>query len=438
MKSCHLIFLLLILFIFSCEIRQEPTTKTTSETSTIATNCDDYFTALTDLKKFNGVVLVHKDGKEIFKKVYNIHDDPKSKFRVSTDHQFDLRSLSKLMAKTVIIKLEAEGKLNRSDVIEKYVSGFPSGDKITLQHLMDNASGFAREFIDEENMNLIEMSTEEVIELIKTQPLEFEPGTDTRYSNLGFQILYYIIGEMHNKSFAEYMIEDFFEPLGMNHSGAHFFNDKNKLKKFAYYHELDDGEIVQVDHFEKDSKPQARLFSTADDLMLFLKFLNQEPYLSAFSKKNSIGHAGGSDGIRTYISTHPKKNYSYVFLANYDEIPLTETIRDIENIIEGRPFEIPKPINRKSVPIAKEVLEKYVGKYDMEEINHIEFEFKIEKDSLAYYQDGEFSGRLFSENDSTFFDDPKLIDGFTFKKVNEQEYELLFKWLGAEFIGVKK
>jgi len=404
----------------------------------IATNLDDYFSALTDLKKFNGVVLVHKEGQEIFKKTYNLQDDPKSKFWVTSEHQFDLRSISKLMAKAIFIKLEKEGKINRNDVIEKYVSGFPSGDKMTIQHLLDNASGFAREFIDEENMNLIEMPTEEVIALIKTQPLEFEPGTDTRYSNLGYQILYHIIGEIHNKSFAQYMIDDFFEPLGMNHSGAHFFNNKNKLEKFAYYHELDEDEIVQVNHFEKDSKPQARLFSTADDLMLFLNLLNQEPYFSAFSKKNSIGHSGGSDGIRTHISTHPKENYSYVFLANYDAIPFKEIIKNMENIIEEKPFEIPKPINRVAVPIANEFLEKYVGKYDMEEMNHTIFEFKIENDSLTYYQDGNFVGTLSAENDSTFFDNPKSIEGFTFIKNKEGNYNAFLKAFGVEFEGVKK
>jgi len=437
MKIKHPFFLLLLLFIFSCQ-KNHKTPSETNSNSTIVTNLDDYFTALTGLEKFNGVVLVHQEGHETFNKVYNLQEDSKSKLWVTAEHQFDLRSISKLMAKVIILKLEEEGKINRNDVIDKYVSGFPSGDKITIQHLMDNASGFAREFIDEENMNLIEMSTEKVIELIKTQPLEFEPGTDTRYSNLGYQILYYLIGEMHNKSFAQYMIDDFFEPLGMNHSGAHFFNDKNKLEKFAYYHELDDGEIIQIDHFEKDSKPQARLFSTASDLMLFLKYLNQEPFLSAFSKKGQIGHSGGSDGIRTHLSTHLKENYSYIFLANYDEIPFNEIIKNVENIIEEKPFEIPKPINRIAVPFKKESLEKYVGKYDMEEFNHNIFEFKIENDSLTYYQNGELRGSLSAENDSTFFQDPKSIDGFTFKKNKEGEYNAFLKAFGVEFEGVKK
>ena len=437
MKIQSLFLLFLLLLIISCEESENPKVENIF-ISPIASNLDAYFSALTNLKKFNGVVLVHQDGKEIFKKAYNIHEDKTSKLFVTTEHQFDLRSVSKLMSKAIIIKLEQAGKINRSDVLNKFEPGFPSGDKITIQHILDNQSGFAREFIEEENLNLIDMSTEEVIALIKTQPLEFEPGTDVRYSNLGYQILYYIIGKMHNKSFAEYMIEDVFEPLGMKHSGAHFFNDKNKLEKFAYYHEVDDGKIEQVNHFEKDSKPQARLFSTADDLILFLKYLSEEPFLSAFAKKNAIAHSGGSDGIRTHISAHPKENYSYIFLANYDEIPFVEIIKDIESIIEGKPFEIPKPINRIAVPIAKELLGKYIGKYDIEEANHMEFEFKIENDSLAYYQDVEKSGMLSAENDSTFFDDPKSIDGFTFVKVKDDEYRLLFKWLGAEFEGIKK
>ena len=188
MKIKPLFLLLLLLFIFSCKKNKKSSSETMSNDLPVVANLDKYFSALTELKKFNGVVLVHQEGQGIYRKVFNLQEDSKSKLWVTAEHQFDLRSISKLMAKTIILKLEEEGKLNRNDVIEKYVSGFSSGDKITIQHLMDNSSGFAREFIDEENLNLIEMPTEEVIELIKTQPLEFEPGTDTRYSNLGFQI----------------------------------------------------------------------------------------------------------------------------------------------------------------------------------------------------------------------------------------------------------
>lgn len=433
MKLKYLIFFLLLLSIFSCK-------KNEKIESEITTNLNQYFTALTQLKKFNGVVLVHQDGKEVFKKAFNIEDDLKSKLVISTAHQFDLRSVSKLISKAIILKMEKEGKINREDVLDKFEPGFPSGDKITIQHLLDNSSGFAREFIDEENMNLIEMPTQEVIDLIKTQPLEFEPGTDTRYSNLGFQILYFIIGKIYNKSFAQYVQDEVFDEIGMNHSGAHFFVDKNKLEKFAYYHELDDdGEIVQVNHFKEDSKPQARLFSTADDLILYLNFLNQESYLSKLpNKKGIITHSGGSDGIRTHISLNTKGNYSYVFLANYDEIPFNEIIENVENIIEEKPFVIPKPINRIAVPIAKELLENYVGVYDFAEINHTIFEFKIENDSLTYQEYGEKVGFLSAENDSTFFDNPKSIDGFTFKKVDEKEYKVMLKWLGAEFEGKRK
>ncbi len=163
---------------------------------------DEYFTALTSMKEFNGCVLVQLNGEEIFKKAFNLTEQKDSSLYVTTESQFDVRSISKLMAKASIIQLEQEGKIKQTDLLNKFIPDFPNGEKITIKHLMNHQSGLPREFVDLQQ-NEFDLTIEQVIDLAKKQKLEFQPGTETRYSNVGFQVLYYIIGQITNTSFSQ-------------------------------------------------------------------------------------------------------------------------------------------------------------------------------------------------------------------------------------------
>jgi len=107
---------------------------------------DTYFSKLTKLGDFNGVVLLKKGEKVVLKKAYNIQYDTTSTLYVHDRSQFDLRSIAKLFAKLSVIQLEAEGKLSREDKLGRFIPGLPNADKITIQHLLTNTSGLPRSF----------------------------------------------------------------------------------------------------------------------------------------------------------------------------------------------------------------------------------------------------------------------------------------------------
>lgn len=232
--------MILLLFI-GCQSKHQEDVADDPNAS-IDIKLDEYFTALMALKQFNGVVLVEKDDKMVFSSAYNLSNDPNSSTYVTENHQFDLRSISKLIAKYAVYKLKEEGKISVNDPINNYFMDFPNGEIITIRHLMYNQSGLPRELSDE-SVNLFEVEPPELMELIKGESLEFEPGSDTRYSNLGFQLLYYIIEKINSKSFAQYVQDEIYDPLKMTSSGAHFYTDRNNLKNFAAYHTMQDDRL---------------------------------------------------------------------------------------------------------------------------------------------------------------------------------------------------
>lgn len=407
--------------------------------SKLEQNLDEYFNALLALKQFNGVVLVEKNGKEVLKKAYNLSENASDSLYVTTEHQFDLRSVSKLISKYILKRLQDEGKISVDDTIETYLPDFPNGNKITIQHLMDNQSGLPRELYNEDELDIFSMEPAELVALIKKESLEFEPGTETRYSNLGYELLYFIIGKLTGKTFAQHIQEEVFDRLDMQSSGAHFYTDRKQLKKYAFYHTSDDdNNIIQIEHFEKGSKKQAKLFSTVDDVKKLLREFQQDPYNKKLSSSNGIiGHSGGSEGIRSHIETNIHHNYSFIFLSNYDQIPFADIIKSLRKIMEGKPYEIPKKLNRQAIEISENVIKKYVGKYDFKDANHVIIDFKVEDVGMVVYQKGDKLGPIFAENDTLFFWESEGAESIEFKLDKNGNYKVIMDMFGAPWEGTK-
>ena len=108
--------------------------------------------------------------------------DKEGSLYANIESKFDIHSVSKLMAKACIVKMEEKGQIDRKDKLSKYIPNFPRGDEITIENLLNNESGLPRELRGEHD-NLIEKSPEELVELIKREKLLFKTGSETLYSN---------------------------------------------------------------------------------------------------------------------------------------------------------------------------------------------------------------------------------------------------------------
>ncbi len=441
MKLKTSVMLLMSIIILSCNppIKEEPRVEE-KPNLVLAGKIDEYFDALKGLKKFNGGVLLQQGEDVIIFKDYNMQSDEGNSLHVNKHSQFDIHSISKLMAKACIVKLETEGLINKGDKIKKYIPDFPRGELITIQHLLDNSSGLPRRFEDPPG-NLIDKSPEDLVELIKKEELLFTPGSETLYSNLGYQLIYYIISTITNKPFVQYLNDEFFIPLGMNKTGAHFFLNKNNLTDPIINHVYDDDndEIVVVPNYLKTEKNQAKLYSDIEDLLKFINHVKKEPYKDALKRKSGkLGWSGGGDGVFSHAEANLEADYQFILFSSYDEIPFGTILEDVEKIMTDQPYVLPKEINRKPVRLSRDLMEKFVGKFDMKEFNHDEFEIRIEEDDFVFYQNGERQGVLQAENDTTLFGDPKDEDYFILRENQEGTYNLIYKYKQIDFVGEGK
>lgn len=340
------------------------------------------------------------------------------------------------MAYSILVKLQQEHQVKLTDTLSKYLPQFPNSSQITVDQLLHHRSGLPRELTNKPN-SVLSLNPEQIMAAISKEKLEFAPGTDTRYSNLGYEVIYYLIRKITGKPFVQCVKTYIFDPLQMKASGAHFFISHANLKRPALNHQVRDGVLTRVPNITQDEFSTARIYSATSDLMRYLKLLNKEPYLSAMrDAQGVIQKNGGSDGIRAQIYTHTVRNYSFVLLANDDDIPFQQIITDLVNMLEGKPYQVPAEINRKGAPLAPAILQRYTGSYDFAEANHTRLEFRVEAGQLALYQDDKKETSLFAENERVFFDDPKSADGFEFIPQGDG-WQVSWTYHGSKFKGLK-
>ncbi|WP_299885821.1 serine hydrolase [uncultured Lacinutrix sp.] len=436
MKQTLIIFLYAISF-FSCKEEKNKIAEHQLTTENLKENIDDYFSALNTIGKFNGVIYASKNNAKIISKAYNLKPNNNSSTYVSTESQFDIHSVSKLMAHYLIEKFELEGKVKKTQTLNDFIPSFPNGEKITIDMLLHHTSGLPRSFDNIEG-DEINLTSKQIIAYTKKQKLIFAPGTASQYSNVGYELVYYIIQEISNKTFAQCLTDELFKPLKMKNSGAHFYTKEKNIKHLAKNHEKQDTLITQVDNILKDELKTARIFSTVNDLNIFLNHINKEPYASLLkTKDNVIEKSGGSDGIRVEIYTNLEYNYNYILLANYEEIPFQQTVIDFTKILENKPYDIPKELNRQPIDLQLNIIEKYIGSYSFADMGNLELTFKVEDGNLVVYQDGENIAILKAETENTFFDDPKEPESFEFIDDKNGSFNVLMGWKGVKLKGLR-
>ncbi|GGY49572.1 serine hydrolase domain-containing protein [Parvularcula lutaonensis] len=394
-----------------------------------------YFEALRDLGQFNGTVLATKHGEVIHLSAYTLDGEIPPTMPVTIDSQYDLRSVSKLVAKIAVVQLEEDGLLTRQTKVSEFFPSFPRGDEITVQHLMDHTSGLPRELTDPPEDQLA-LTPGQIVGLAAIEKLEFDPGTGRRYSNVGYQVLYAMIAEAAGVPFVRYAEEEIFDPAGMTMSGGHFYSSRPKPSNYAYGHFLRDGALIAIEEFEREDMRPAHLYATAADLDQLLSYVSREPFLSKLANEDGvIAHAGGTRGKRAYVEANTELGYRMVLLSNYDEVPLSQVVSDMRAILEGKPFEIPEKVFRTAIDLPESTLRRYEGTYSFAELEHLKLVIKFENGALAVYQNGQNNGFLKAESERVFFEDPESNESIEFRPREDGRYDMLLDWQGVRWEG---
>jgi CubicO group peptidase (beta-lactamase class C family) len=409
----------------SCEVRKD----------SLKYKLNSYFTALANSNLFNGSVIISKKGERLLNKTYNITGVPDS-LKVSAKSKFIIASLSKAFIKVAILKLAEQGKLKLTDTIGKYIAGFTNGNKITIEQLMFHKSGLPREITNYENYQSISLL--QAIELAKKERLLFEPDTETAYSNIGYFLLHFIISKVSNNGYFSYMQHEIFNKLKLKNTFEYNYAKSKQFFVHGFTNEneqLEAAETKTINQFETGN-----IITTINDLYTFCQKITDTDFLNSKSR-NLLFHtdslffqAGGRKGYRSYLQINRKNNSVFIFLSNQTNIPFDEIVKEINNIIENRPFLLPQISERKEITVPIETLNNYVGTYVSNE-QKLQVTVMIMDSHLVAVEKNNIQTKLFAETENSFFDSPKSKDTYSF--ISNEKNEITAMLIVTNGIKIK-
>lgn len=202
--------------------------------------------------------------------------DLESRTPAAPDTVYRMGSVTKLFTSTAILQLRDRGKLRLDDPVSAFLPWFklrfPGADSppITIRHLLTHTSGLPREADVPYWTDHVFPTRARLVEVVATQEPIAPAGTTYHYSNLGLSLLGEIVAEVSGRSWAEYLQDEIFEPLGMHStSGA---PDESLLSRRATPYMLPgpDGTRAVFDYYDAGAiGPAANLVSTVEDMARF-------------------------------------------------------------------------------------------------------------------------------------------------------------------------
>ena len=165
-------------------------------------------------------VAIVKDGKLLFAKGYGLADVEKNKPVSAQETLFRPGSVSKLFTWTAIMQLAEQGKLDLDRDVNEYLDyKIPDafGKPITLKNILTHTPGFEEQIKD---LFSVDPTSPNLGQYLKTHiPARiYPPGTIPAYSNYATAVAGYIVERVSGRPFEDYIIENIFKPLKMDHS----------------------------------------------------------------------------------------------------------------------------------------------------------------------------------------------------------------------------
>jgi CubicO group peptidase (beta-lactamase class C family) len=421
-----------------------------------ADKVDDYVKAEMQRQHLPGLSLVViKDSKPIKTEGYGFAN-VELNVPARPDTVYKIGSVSKQFIATGIMLLIEDGKISLDDPISKYLEGTPDTWKtITVRHLLTHTSGIVREAPGFDPLKI--QADADVIKTAYPLPLRFAPGDKWEYCNVGYFSLAEIIRKVTGKTWAEYLNERVFSPLGMtatrtttiselvpDRANGYVWRD-GKLQNAAIYFALRPSgaflsTVLDLAKWDAALNSHRVLKQSALDQMWTAVKLNDgttHAYgfgweLDPVGGHKNFHHGGALPGFRSELARFVDDKLTVVVLTNGDNADAGSIALGVANLYI--PGILP---NHVQTSIDPKVMDAYVGRYERD--SSTVFIVSRDGDNLMLQQGLNGEKRvLLPESTTAFFTKENLRMTYTFIKDDSGQAFLTFKMEGREVGRVKK
>lgn len=333
----------------------------TSEESDVAAAIKSYLAAWDQRGELSGVVLAARGEELVFRRAYGLADVEKG-IANTPETAFHVASLTKTLTAAAVLLLADRDSLSLMDPLSKFLPDYPRADEIVLAHLLGHSSGIPDHHdlpgFEERTANGIAL--EELVAWQSEFPLEFGPGTQSRYGNSGYAVLARVIEIVSEESFPAFLRENLFAPLGMQSTEEVGADEEHAGHARGYLFGPPPSRRIAVPRRDYSfAMGSGSLRATADDLLQWLRAVDAEhpvdvdrepwPYgwgKHAYGALEALEQTGAHAGFTATMTVVPEADVYVVHLSNVQAgLPFQRVHRDVASLLLGLDVEPPPPID---------------------------------------------------------------------------------------------
>jgi CubicO group peptidase (beta-lactamase class C family) len=277
--------------------------------------------------EFSGAVLLAKDGVPVFERAYGLADR-EARTPNTIETAFNLGSINKLFTQIAIRQLADAGKLNVDSTLARAWPDYPNQDvarRITIRQLLQHRSGVGGNIFaappGKTRADIRRLT--DYLPLFVNEPLQFEPGTDQRYSNAGYIVLGLLVERLSGEDYYDYVRRHIYEPAGMTRTASWTVDSLPPNTAKGYTTRGVDAEAPSTGPAVPNSNilpgrgsSAGGGYSTAHDLLRLLNALRAGKIPSG--PPAGVGIAGGAPGLNAAVEGDLPGGYDVIVLANLD------------------------------------------------------------------------------------------------------------------------
>jgi CubicO group peptidase (beta-lactamase class C family) len=307
-------------------------------------------------------VAVIENSRTVFARAYGLASIENGVF-AETNTNYRLASVTKQFTATAILMLIDRGKLSLDSRLTDALPGAPKyASGVTIRHLLTHTSGL----VDYEDLipdsQTVQVLDRDVLMLLsKIDSVYFAPGAKYQYSNSGYALLALVVEALSGQSFAQFLKQNIFEPLGMDHTVA-FENGISTVASRAYGYSKTENGFLQADQSVTSAVlGDGGIYSSVDELAKWDQELTRSTLLSPSLRKQSftpatlldgtktkygfgwniepykdrfsVFHTGSTRGFRNAILRLPDRQLTIIILTNRNEGEPIELARKIADLM---------------------------------------------------------------------------------------------------------
>jgi CubicO group peptidase (beta-lactamase class C family) len=323
-----------------------------------------------------------------------------TKQKANSQTLFPMASITKTFTALAIMKLVKQGKLSLYDNLAKiapeivFTNKWEKTNPVKIIHLLEHTSGFDDLRFNTFWNNDLDLTELQAIEKCKNSMYcRWQPGERKAYSNIGYNVLGYLIEKLSGSKYEDYLTTEILEPIGMTNSS--FITPTQPDSAYANPYEWNGIKFDKLPFLLMYGKGAGALYSCATDMAKFVQFMIKNgnidnlPTLYSIVEQMEIpessipaksglktgygkglnvdflsykypffGHDGASIGFNSRYAYNRELGVGFVICATntgyYDDILVTYLTQSFQH--------------QKSIPtisVEKEILKSYEGYYQL-------------------------------------------------------------------------